>query len=308
MRKYQSENDYWRIRAFLRRVFLENDGREFSWQAYRFDYWRWHGVANLAQGKLENDVYLWETENSDIAAVLHCESPGSVFLQMDPKLVSPEIEIEMISVAEIHLSVIALDGQRKVGIWAGELDERRQAALANRSFVKTAAADWQRCRLMSEPIPDRPIPEGFTVRAIRGEMEFPARSWLSWRAFHPDDTNDKYEGWEWYRNIQRAPLYRRELDLVAVAPDGELAAFGTVWFDDVTRAAAFEPMGTSPEYQQRGLASVVMIEGLRRLRLKGAETAFVGSWNDATHRLYGSMGFTRIDKIEKWVKVVSKHE
>jgi hypothetical protein len=35
-------------------------------------------------------------------------------------------------------------------------------------------------------------------------------------------------GWRWYRDVQRAPLYRRDLDLVAVAPDGELAAFCTL--------------------------------------------------------------------------------
>ena len=91
------------------------------------------------------------------------------------------------------------------------------------------------------------------------------RSWLSWKAFHSDEPDERYEGWEWYRNVQRFPLYRRDLDLVAVAPDGELAAFCTVWFDDVTRTGSFELVGAHPAHQRRGLGRAVMYEGLRRL-------------------------------------------
>jgi mycothiol synthase len=38
VRRYQKEDDYWRIRGFLRQVFLLNDRRELSWQVYRFDH------------------------------------------------------------------------------------------------------------------------------------------------------------------------------------------------------------------------------------------------------------------------------
>ena len=57
-----------------------------------------------------------------------------------------------------------------------------------------------------------------------------------------------------YQNIQSAPLYRRDLDLVAIAPDGEIAAFTIIWYDDVTRCGYFEPVGTTPEQQRQGLA------------------------------------------------------
>ena len=60
-RKYQTEDDYWRIRIFLREVFLLNDRRNFSWPVARLDYWRWHGILNLGAGTLEKGVYLWET-------------------------------------------------------------------------------------------------------------------------------------------------------------------------------------------------------------------------------------------------------
>ncbi|MBN1212331.1 MAG: GNAT family N-acetyltransferase, partial [candidate division Zixibacteria bacterium] len=164
--------------------------------------------------------------------------------------------------------------------------------------------DYQRYRSMSLPIPDETMADDYRVRALSGPEEYPARSYLSWRVFHPGESDEKYQGWEWYHNIQRAPLYRRELEIVAEAPDGELAAFCTVWFDEVTLTGAFEPVGTDPNHQRRGLATAVMNEGLRRLKKLGAELAFVGSWNEATHKLYSSVGFTEYDLSEAWEKEI----
>ncbi len=37
MRAYQTEDDYWRIRAFLREAFLLNGRRELCWPVARLD-------------------------------------------------------------------------------------------------------------------------------------------------------------------------------------------------------------------------------------------------------------------------------
>jgi mycothiol synthase len=99
LRSYQDEGDYWRIRDFLQQVFLLNGRRELSWQAYRFDYWRWHGIENLGQGPLEKSVYLWETAGGRIAAVLNPEGPGEAHLQVHPSLRMLDLEEEMITIA-----------------------------------------------------------------------------------------------------------------------------------------------------------------------------------------------------------------
>ncbi len=104
------------------------------------------------------------------------------------------------------------------------------------------------------------------------------------------------------QNVRRVPLYRRELDLVAVASDGEFAAFCTVWFDSVTRTAVFEPVGTHPNHQKRGLGKAVMSEGLRRAQKLEATLATVSSYSPAAHALYESVGFTEVDLLEPWVK------
>jgi ribosomal protein S18 acetylase RimI-like enzyme len=108
----------------------------------------------------------------------------------------------------------------------------------------------------------------------------------------------------WYRNIQTAPLYRRDLDIVAVAPDGAVASFCTIWFDDVTRTAYFEPVGTTPAYQRRGLGKAVLCEGLRRLKRMGGTIAYVGGYTEAANALYASAGFVQYALSEPWEKVL----
>jgi len=183
-------------------------------------------------------------------------------------------------------------GGRKLKVWTSEHDTMRQKLLTDRGYSKGKQPEFQRRRPVSQPVPDVPLAEGYTVRPLGDIEEMPARSFVSWKAFHPDESNDQYEGWEWYHNIQRAPLYRRDLDIVAVAPNGEFASFCTIWFDDVTRTAAFEPVGTAPAHQKRGLGKAVMYEGLRRLKRLGATLAYVGSYTPGAHALYASVGFT----------------
>jgi GNAT superfamily N-acetyltransferase len=299
-RSYRGEEDYWRIREFLRRVFVLNDRREWSWQAYRFDYWRWHGVANLNEGPLEEKVFVWETAQGELVAVLNAEGLGHAYLQVEPGARSRELEEEMVVTAEEHLAVADGQGGRKLIVWAHEADPIRTDVLRGRGYAKAAWTEFQRRRSLREEVPAVPIAAGYTVRALGDEEELPARSWLSWKAFHPDEPDEAYEGWEWYRNVQRAPLYRRDLDLVAAGPEGELGSFCTVWFDDVTRTAAFEPVGTHPDHQRRGLGKAVMAEGLRRAQRLGATLATVGSYETPAHALYASAGFVEYDLVEPW--------
>jgi predicted N-acetyltransferase YhbS len=97
-------------------------------------------------------------------------------------------------------------------------------------------------------------------------------------------------------------LYRRDLDLVAVAPDGAIASFCTIWFDDVTRSAYFEPVATVPAHQRRGLGRAVMTEGLRRLQRMGATLALVGGYSPEANGLYRSVMGSEHELNEPWVR------
>ena len=75
MRNYQTEEDYWCVRGFLREVSLLNDRHDFSWPLLRWDYWRWHINENIYQFKLEDVITLWKAKGR-IVAMLNPDGPG----------------------------------------------------------------------------------------------------------------------------------------------------------------------------------------------------------------------------------------
>jgi GNAT superfamily N-acetyltransferase len=305
MRQYAGEDDYWRIREFLREVSLLNDRHDFSWSLLRWDYWRWHINENLFHFRLPEVVTLWEADGR-IAAVLNPDNPGEVFFQIHPKFACDGLREEMLDTAWERLANPREDGGKELIAWINEKDEAGKELLCARGYVRSRyKSEYMRRRPLCVPMPEFQARDGYLVRGLGDVDEHPARSWLSWKVFHPDEPDEKYEGWTWYRNVQRVPIYRRELDIVAVSDRGEMAAFCTVWFDDVTRTAVFEPVGTHPAHQKRGLGKAVMAEGLRRAERLGATLATVSSYSDAAHALYESMGFTEFDLLEPWIREAS---
>lgn len=302
VRLCRPDDDIWRVRAFLRDVYLLNDRRQRAWQAYRFDYWRCHGAANITHADLGQVVFLWENGDGRLAAVLNPEGDGEAFLHVHPAAASSALLEEMVAVAEDRLSAQGEAGSR-LTVWANEHDAGLADLLAARGYTGGDGPEYQRRRLVAAPLPEVLKTPGYTIRSLGDDAELPARCYASGLAFHPDDLSCaevNRANVSWYRNIQAAPLYRRDLDLVAVAEGGEVAAFCTVWFDDVTRTGSFEPVGTVPAHQRKGLASALMGEGLRRLARFGANLATVGSYGPRAGALYGARGFTDYEVSYPW--------
>ena len=304
MRFYRDEEDYWRLRVFLRDVFLLNKRQEFSWQVARLDYWRFFGNEHLEHYALNEAISLWETNDGRTAAFVTPESRGNVYLQVHPDLRTPELEAEMLLAAETHLAEADGSGQRKLTVWTHRTDEIRIKLLQERGYTRGDWSEYQFHRCLQDELPDVPLARGYSIRSLGDASELPARSWISWRVFHPNESDENYIGWAWYPDIQRCPLYRRDLDLVVVAPDGALAAFCTVWYDDVTRSGYFEPVGTSPDHQRRGLGKAMMTEGLRRLKHMGAIYVTVAGFTQAARALYASVMSSGTMVYERWHKAV----
>jgi mycothiol synthase len=302
LRTYQTEGDYWRIRKFLSEVSLLNGRHEYSWSLLRWDYWVWHANLNIFHFNLEEVIHLWEADGQ-IVGMLNPDGNGEAFFQVHPAYRSEELLCEMLDVAEVKLPNHKAGDTHDLLAWVNAEDVLHKDVLTRRGYVRSKFLAEHMGRLsFSKPIPDSVPQSGYIVRALDDETELPSRSWLSWKVFHPDEPDEKYQGWEWYKNVQRVPIYRRDLDIVAVALHGELAAFCTVWFDDITRIAVFEPVGTHPAHQKRGLGRAVMSEGLRRAQKLGATLATVSSYSTGAHALYNSMGFTEFDLLEPWIK------
>jgi len=303
LRSYQSEDDYWRMRRFLREVFLLDARHSLSWPVTRLDFWRWHGILNLGDGSLENDVFLWETSDGEIAAFLNRESAGQAYLQVHPAYKTANLEAEMISVAEEHLKTAGQDGGELLTVWCHTADAQRQSVLSNRGYAqKPERVDIAWRRDLRLPIPEPQPSPGYSLRSL-GARELQERVWASWLAFHGDEPDARYNpDRSWYQNLQSAPLYRRDMDLVAIAPSGEIAAFITIWYDDATRMGYYEPVGTVPGHQRRGLARALSYEGMHRLRQRGADLAIVGGEGETANAVYLSVFGSDRDVKMAWEK------
>ena len=306
LRPCQDESDYFRVRNFLREIFLLNNRLEHSWHVARLDYWRWHFIATCQlTPPFEQVTVGWETEKGELVAVLHPFGSGEIRAHIHPRFRCPELEAEIYTYAGEHYAVDAPDSRYLIVPVLAD-DALRQQALTGLGFSKQAGWNHHYWRDLTAPVPAPSVPPGYILRSMGDESEHPSRSWCSWRAFHSDEPDTDYDGdYSWYKNLQSAPLYRRDLDVVAATPNGEIAGFCTIYYDDYTRSAVTVVVGVAAEHWRRGLGKAVMLEGMRRLQQLGCTRVFSTANDKPADALYRSV-ITNMSVTDTWVKQGSR--
>ena len=151
------------------------------------------------------------------------------------------------------------------------------------------------CRLNAD-IPYPEIPSGWQVRSFDRLDDISRRAaaqryvWQPWTVGNVSDED--------YASLMELPGYDRELDVVAVSPGGEIAAYVNGWIDPLNHIGDFGPVGALPAYRRRGFTRAVLLEGLRHMQERDMNRVCVstGVTNTPALRLYESVGF----RIENW--------
>lgn len=245
---------------------------------------------------------LWENSDGRIIATINHNGGSELRLHVHPYFRTEEVENELLAYAEENYFATTDDGRRYVYLPIFEDDTMRQEIVKSRGFQKYPGWGHHYRRDLDSPICDAPIPSGYVIRSMGGAEEYPSRSFASWRAFHNDEPDENYDGdYSWYTNVQSAPLYRRDLDVVAIAPDGNIAAFCTCYYDDYTRSAVTVVVGVAKEHWRRGLGKAVMTEAIKRLKLLGCTRVFSTAHEEPADALYRSM-LKEMKITETWLK------
>lgn len=277
-RPYYHSDDFTRLSQFL--SFLRPDAPhtyvlhpgDLTWQMF-------HMLAEYPPASL---VQLWEDQNSDILGFVLLYPPfGGFTLQIHPTHRGSALEAEMLQWAEQNLS-----SNRRNSTLVNSNDTFRLKLLTERGYQ--AAGDWLYLdQSLTTPCPEPHLPPGFVVRAVSDAQEADVRAIVLASAFEAPPLIERY------RQFMRSPGYNRELDMVAVSPDGQFAAFAMCWVDRESRVGQFEPVGTAPDFRRKGVARAVLEEGLRRMQAHGAERAMVivEAEEQAACRLYEAVGF-----------------
>jgi L-amino acid N-acyltransferase YncA len=174
--------------------------------------------------------------------------------------------------------------------------------LVKHGFKKEAIHTLRYSRSLALPIKACPLPVGFLTRCVRGREEVEALVALHRAAFGTDhmDVEERLA-------MMSTPYYRRELDLVAVAPNGELAGFCVCGFEDRAQLVGYtDPIGTHPQYQRLGLGKAILAKGLTNLKNAGAQTARLGtsSENTAMQKLAAVSGFICVEEKLWFSKII----
>jgi ribosomal protein S18 acetylase RimI-like enzyme len=151
-------------------------------------------------------------------------------------------------------------------------------------------------RRLDEPIPTVETPNDFTIRSLDVERDLDA-----WCDLYVASFGARPAHIARWRALRTDPDYLPELDIVAVAPNGELAAACTCTVDNYAvhglqvSEGRTEPVMVAEPFRRLGLARAVVAEGLRRLAGCGIGVARLTTESDnlAAHRLYESMGYQR---------------
>ena len=313
LRKYRPKQDFLRIRDFLSNTYRAF-GEPLNWRIERWNYARYFVAPMLGaygqkeptrEGSLkairswEDTIGVWESEDDEIVGVVNIEHPdpehpgyGEAFFQRHPRYTF--ILDEMLDYAEATLV------NRKTNtlyIYIYDHDEPFQALLQRRGYEKDVEDPGHDSEFVIESLPEPSLPEGYVLQAMAQENDIELRREVFGRAFNHSDPSEWPSAFS-YEELQKAPDYRKDLDLHIVGPDGKYVSCCIVWYDQQNRLGILEPVGTHPNSRGRGLGREVVLEGIRRVAALGAEKVCVGSGQ----RFYEAIGFKRKYVSYRWTK------
>ncbi len=294
--------DFWRVRDLLLETFPITPP-DFNWDIRRWDGSFFHHEEPGWHPGWNRQVRLWETEDGRLVGAAHPDGGGDAVLQLHPDY--GHIAEEMMSWAEDHLGAPTEDGkQRQLHVFAYEYDSACRRLLEERGYEKTTwGGVMRRLRLGSKPLPQVVMAEGYGLRTTRAGDERECERVAS--LFNAAFNRDCHTAGEICGFWATSPSYRRDLELVAEAPDGSLAALIGMIYEEANQFGLFEPVCTHPDHIRKGLASALMFEGMHRVKALGAVEVYVATGDMVpANRLYESVGFTEVYQGYIWRKLL----
>ena len=148
----------------------------------------------------------------------------------------------------------------------------------------------------------QPIPEivdedasEFAVRSVT-RADAAALAEVHARSFGSSWTSVEYD------TLMGTPGYIADNELVAVDSCGAFAGFTVTWYDQLNKIGYFEPVGVHEGFHRRGVGSLLLSEGMRRMQAAGMTHASV--WHDASDErssaFYAANGFERASTVGRW--------
>jgi len=258
-------------------------------------------------------VRLWHDRQGHLVAYALLGEDPAFDCEVAPEYEGARLEAEALDWAETLLDALRNGAlrRRNPGQWGGPLvtgvrqnDTARIAFLEGHGFrYRGEFTEVNMLRELAEPIPPTALPPGCQVRPLADDaaeiadrMAAYREVWLPWTDGNISDED--------YARFMQLPCYNRELDIVTIAPGGNVAALVTGWADPVNRIGELDAVSARPAYRRQGLMRAALLECLRRLQAAGMTHVCVstGETNTPARQLYESVGFRIVNRYLDYVK------
>jgi mycothiol synthase len=308
-RYYKNEDDLQQMLELLMEARSQTDDWRY---AHVGDLLFWFFMVACHLNPREH-ILLWHAGGKLVGYAILGEDP-TFDCQVLPEYAWQGIEDEAITWAEKRIAELCkADAQ----MWGGKLvsgsrqdDAQRIAFLERHGFqIGGEFSEVNMLCSLDRTIPAAVVPAGYQVRAVGDSPEGNSPGEISNRAAVQREV---WQPWtvgnvtdEDYAYFMRLPGYQRDLDVVAVTPDGIIAAYVNGWIDPVNKIGDFGPLGARPAYRRMGLTRAVLLECLRRMQAYGMNRVSVstGVANTAAICLYESVGFKIVNQYLEYVKI-----
>lgn len=291
IRSYDRQRDFDRVARMLVDTYAVDPPP--NWLRMRWEYMHYHPyILTMDTAKIGVvDV------DGEVAAVVHFEHDhGAIYLQVRPG--HEHLKPDLIAYAQRTFFGHSRrrPGWRVLGFYVSDFDVELAAIVADRGFERMPAEMAETMsRIDLSRLPATPPPEGFRLQSLADKNDLRKVNRVLWRGFNHEGPPPEEEV-EGRAFVQGAPHFRKDLTIVAVAPDGNYAAYGGLWVEHANDCAYVEPVATDPDYRRLGLGTAVVIESLRRAAAEGVHVAWVGS----SKPFYQAMGFEEVHQIPFW--------
>jgi ribosomal protein S18 acetylase RimI-like enzyme len=304
-RAYREERDLQKMQSLLIRGRQAQNG---SYYIHTGDLNWWLFYLSPIRDWQER-IFLWEGDraNGELSGWALISPESRTFdVFVDPEERGGRRAAEMYVWAEERTrATLQKNGESEIRtMWVSGDDKILGTHLESRGFTRSSVHMVYLERSLHDPLEVVPLPPGWRIRPVADEHEAQNRAEASYASFGSRMPFEAYV--QRYLRFMRSPAYACALDLVALAPDGCIAAFCICWFDLENQVGLFEPVGTHPDFQRRGLGKAVLRAGLEQMKAQGMKSAIVvaESNHPAAQALYFSAGFVQAIRLDTYTKKI----
>lgn len=294
MRSYHNEEDFLLMQNLIRENYIHS-GWQLNPAPSDLDYWRY--IYDESPDGVHN-AKLWQDDDGRILAFAWMNDDAVDFVC---HYQHKELQNEIIEWTEKERLKNASEKVYNC-LYIFDCDREGELIAINKGYRKSNIFNYYGKRSLLEEIPNTQLPPGYIIKSIETEEEIRQRAQMNELAGN-EITPEKYQYF-----MKHAVNYRQELDLIVVAPNGDVAGYCTVWFDNVCKIGVFEPYAVQPEHLRKGLGKNLLFEGMKRLLSLGCTAVYVthagldSDEYDPALALNEAVGFAKVGHNFLWVK------